>query len=214
MANISGVLCAKRRQKWLVIAIIFLIKLGIVMAVAVGAGRQAMAFSDVEFQDAFQQFSTQPGAEQQTADAFLSLLKKDPANPLLMSYAGAATTKLATTTFFPWKKMSYSEESMAMLDKALQLLVADSGTLHGSTPVLLEVKFVAASTFLAVPGFMNRAARGSKLLAEVLTHPQFDKAGVAFRGAVWMRAALLAVGQQRKEDARRYLHAVIRSGAP
>ena len=38
-------------------------------------------------------------------------------------------------------------------------------------PGVLEVKLVAASTFLAVPSFMQRSARGAKLLAGYRDHP-------------------------------------------
>jgi tetratricopeptide (TPR) repeat protein len=180
------------------------------------ASSQAMAFSEPQFQTAFQQFTqSAKGSEEAAANAFNELLKQDPASPLIMAYAGASTGKLATTTMFPWKKMSYAEDGMAMLEKALQLAAANENAQgHGSTPVILEVKYVAASTFLAVPAFMNRGARGAKLLNEVLEHKQFDKAETGFRGSVLMRAASLANEQKRPEDAKRYLNEVIKQNAP
>jgi len=54
-----------------------------------------------------------------------------------------------------------------------------------------ETRFVAANTFLAVPGFMNRGARGAKLLEEVLTSPLFEKAPAGFQNAVRQREAQL-----------------------
>lgn len=179
------------------------------------AGGPALAFPEAQFQSAFQQFMSAPGSgsEEAAAESFSALLKQEPANPLLMAYTGAATTKLATTTIFPWKKMAYAEEGLAMLDKALQL-AADSKLQRGSTPLALEVRFVAANTFLAVPGFMNRATRGGKLLNEVLEHPQFGQADLSFRGAVWLRAAGLALEQKRGDDARRFLQDLIQHGAP
>ncbi|PXX43285.1 hypothetical protein [Undibacterium pigrum] len=177
---------------------------------------QAMAFSEPQFQTAFQQFTqSAKGNEEAAANAFSELLKQDPTSPLIMAYAGASTGKLAVTTMFPWKKMSYAEDGMAMLEKALQLAAANENAQgHGSTPVILEVKYVAASTFLAVPAFMNRGPRGLKLLNEVLEHKQFDKAEPGFRGSVLMRAASLANEQKRPEDARRYLNEVVKQNAP
>ena len=177
---------------------------------------QAMAFSEPQFQAAFQQF-TAPGSgnEEKAATAFNDLLKQEPGSPLLMAYAGASTGKLATTTIFPWKKMAFAEEGMAMLEKALQLAASnENAQSHGSTPALLEVKFVAANTFLAVPAFMNRGPRGIKLLNEVLEHKQLEKSEPGFRGAVLMRAASLATEQKRSEDAKRYLNEVIQLKAP
>ncbi|MFZ6693946.1 hypothetical protein [Undibacterium sp. SXout20W] len=184
----------------------------------------ASAFSEPAFQSSFKKFTSASGNTdtEQAAQEFQQLLNAEPANPLLMAYAGAATAKLATTTIFPWKKMSYAEDGMAKLDKALQITTnvdnlsnSNSGiAMHGNVPVTLEVKFVAANTFLAVPGFMNRAAQGQKLLNEILQHPQFINTVSSFRGAVWLRAANLALEQKHPELAKTYLNAVIQANAP
>ena len=178
----------------------------------------ASAFSEPDFQTNFKKFTQAQGDTdtEQSAAGFQEMLKAEPTNPLLMAYAGAATTKLATTTMFPWKKMSYSEEGLAMLDKALQLSSGTNGAaaMHGAVPAVLEVKFVAANTFLAVPSFMNRSSQGQTLLNEILQHPQFSSAAIGFRGAVWMRAANLAIDQKHPELAKTYLSAIIQANAP
>ncbi|MFZ6814123.1 hypothetical protein ACO0K3_06615 [Undibacterium sp. Rencai35W] len=190
-------------------------KIALSTLLALSISSNAAAYSEPQFQSAFQHFMAHSGQgdEEKAAEAFNTLLKQEPANPLLMAYAGAATSKLATTTIFPWKKMSYAEEGLAMLDKALQI-AANSTALHDSTPVILEVKFVAANTFLAVPGFMNRSVRGSKLLSDVIDNPQLEKTHAGFRGAVWMRAAALALEQKRPDDAKRFLNNIIQNNAP
>jgi hypothetical protein len=111
--------------------------------------------------------------------------------------------------------MGFAEDGMALLDKSLAMLTPahDAPIQHG-TPGSLEVRFVAANAFLAVPPFMNRAARGSKLLNEVLASPLFEKAPLPFQGNVWMRAAALAAKEQRTDDAQRYLNEVISRNAP
>ena len=211
MANL---LPTSNGKKLIITASLLVLKISLTAAFFSLASGKAMAFSEPEFQAAFQQFSTASGAEERAAESFAALLKKEPANPLLMAYSGAATSRLASVTSLPWKKMSYAEEGMAMLDKALQLVAASEAEMHGTIPVAMEVKFVAANTFLAVPGFMNRGPRGAKLLAEVVEHKQFDQTALGFRGAVWIRAARLALEQKRNEDAKRYLNAVIQNGAP
>jgi len=89
----------------------------------------------------------------------------------------------------------------------------DAVVQHG-TPGSIEVRFVAANAFLGVPPFMNRGARGAKLLNEVLASPLFEKAPLPFQGTVWMRAAALASKEQRTADAQRYLNEVISRNAP
>lgn len=202
-------------KKTVSLAAVLLLKLGFTAALFTSHSVTAMAASEPEFQAALQQLISPTGSKELAAESFSALLKKEPGNPLLMAYAGSATSSLATTTFLPWKKMSYAEEGMALLDKALQLVAASDGSaMHGTTSVVLEVKFTALNTFLAVPGFMNRGARGEKLLSEVLAHAQFEQAALGFRGAVWMRAARLALEQKRSEDAKRFLNAVIHHAAP
>jgi len=202
-----------------VIAAIKVIALVAVAIVAFGTPRSAYAAPEAAFQPAFQQFSIasmgDKSAVEPAADAFEALLKAEPANPVLMAYAGASLTMKATTTMAPWKKMGFAEDGLAQIDKSLAMLTpAHDAVMQHGTPGSLEVRFVAANTFLGVPSFMNRAARGSKLLADVLGSPLFQQAPLPFQGAVWMRAAALATKEQRSGDAARYLNEVISRNAP
>jgi hypothetical protein len=177
------------------------------------------AVPEAQFQPAFEQFilasKGEDGAIEKSADAFSALLKVEPGNPVLMAYAGASISMKATTTLLPWKKMNYAEDGMALLDKALAMLTpAHDAALQHQVPSALEVRFVAASTFLAVPGFMNRGARGSKLLNEVLTSPLLAVAPLGYRGNVWMKAASVAAADKRNDEARKYLNLVIQANAP
>jgi hypothetical protein len=104
---------------------------------------------------------------------------------------------------------------MALLDKALALLTpAHSAPLQHDVPAALEVRFVAASTFLAVPGFMNRGARGAKLLQEVLSSPLLANSPLGFRGDVWLKGADVAAKDKRTDEARKYLNQLIQANAP
>jgi hypothetical protein len=190
----------------------------LVLAV-LAAVSQARAAAEPAFQSAFQQFSQASGGDasaiDKAADAFANLLKAEPANPVLMAYAGASEAMKARNTALPWKKMSYAEDGLALVDKALALLTpAHDAALQRGTPGSLEVRFVAANTFLAMPGFMNRGARGAKLLDEVLASPLFAAAPLPFQGTVWMLAASTATKDKRVEDAQRYLNEVISRNAP
>jgi hypothetical protein len=60
----------------------------------------------------------------------------------------------------------------------------------------------------AVPGFMNRAACGAKLLGDVLVSPLLVSVPLDFRGDVWMVAAKLAVTDKRPDDVRTQLKAI------
>lgn len=188
-------------------------------AAAVLLATATQAAPEAQLQGAFAQFSKAQGGDgaaiERAAQTFEALLRTDPANPVLIAYAGATTAMRATTTILPWKKIGYAEDGMALLDKALNLLTPEhNGVVQNNTPDVLEVRFMAANTFLAVPGFMHRSARGAKLLGEVLSSPLLAQSPLGFRGAVWLRAARLAESEKRADDARRYLKQVIDSHAP
>lgn len=190
----------------------------LVLAV-LAAASQARAAPEAEFQSAFHQFSQASAGDgsaiDKAADGFASLLKAEPGNPVLMAYAGASEAMKARNTVLPWKKMGHAEDGLALVDKALALLTpAHDAALQHGTPGSLEVRFVAANTFLAMPGFMNRGARGTRLLGEVLQSPLFASAPLPFQGTVWMLAASMATKDKRPEDAQRFLNEVIGRNAP
>ena len=194
------------------------LRIAVVTAALFGAGLLHAA-APAQFEPAFQLFSQASGGDEaaidKAADGFEALLKVEPGNPVLMAYFGAATSMKATTTMLPWKKMSFAEDGMAALDKALALLSpTHDAVVQHDTPGSLEVRLVAVNTFLAVPGFMNRGARGAKLLGEVLASPLLVTAPVSFQGSVWMLAARQAVKDKRADEARNYLNQVIKANAP
>jgi hypothetical protein len=170
----------------------------------------SVAFAEFQRANGGDESAIEPAAERLTA-----LATAEPGNPVLLAYSGAATAMRARTTRLPWKKMSYAEDGLAQIDKALALLDAShDAPMFRGTPASLEARFTAAGTFLAMPVMFNRGARGAKLLDEVLTSPLLASAPLPFRGAVWLRAGSVAADDKRPDDARRWLQQVVSSGAP
>lgn len=162
----------------------------------------AHAMPDAQFEPAQAVFlkaaDGDKSAVEGAADAFAALLKAEPTNPVLMVYSGAATSMKATTTFLPWKMLAHAEEGLAQIDKALALLTpAHNAPLQRGTPAVLEVKLVAANTFMAVPGFMNRIERGERLLKEVLTSPLLASAPAEFQASVQKAAKAHPVAEKK-----------------
>jgi len=148
------------------------------------------------------------------AEQFARLSAADPADPVLLAYGGAAIAMRANTTALPWRKLSFADEGLAQVDKALTMLNAGHDTpLHRGIAASLDTRFVAATTFLRMPAMLNRHARGARLLDEVLKSPLFAGAPVGFRAAVWMRAADEATKDKRNDEARQWLNLVAASGA-
>jgi hypothetical protein len=158
------------------------------------------AVPEPAYDAAFQQFQqaaagSNTKAIEAAAEQFGQLAATDPADPVLLAYSGAATAMRATTTMLPWRKMSYAEDGLAQLDKALALLRPEHDTLlHKNVPASLETRLVAANTFLRLPSMFNRRARGVKLLDDVLKNPLLASAPAGFKAAV-------AAAQARAKDA-------------
>jgi len=188
-------------------------------ALSFGLLAAAQAAPDAQFEPAFQLFSQasagDKGAIDGAAEAFARLLQAEPDSPVLMAYSGASTALQAQTTLLPWKKMSLAEDGLARIDKALALLTpAHDAIGQHRTPASLETRFIAANTFLSVPDFMHRGARGGKLLAEVLASPLFAQAPLGFQSAVWMRAGAQAAKENRVPEARQFFEQVVQRNGP
>lgn len=174
---------------------------------------------DDELAAAFERFDqagpANPAAVDEAADRFGRLSAARPADPVLRAYAGATTSMRAVTTMLPWRKMTYAEDGLALVDKALaQLGSAHDQALHRGVPAVLETRFVAANTFLGLPAMFNRAERGRQQLDQVLGSPLLDGAPLRFRAVVWLRAARLAEDDKQPERARQWYERVVASNAP
>jgi hypothetical protein len=183
------------------------------------AAKPACAADVATFEAAFAQFQRAAAGDDAAADTaakqFATLAAADPTDPVLLAYVGAVTALQARAALLPWKKLSYADDGLARIDKALGLLQPVHDTLlHRGTPASLETRFVAANTFLGMPSMFNRQSRGQRLLDEVLQSPLLAKAPLPFRGTVWLRAGVAAAAGNRPSDARRWFEQVVSSGAP
>ena len=176
-----------------------------------GASADEFGAAFAQYQEAMQGKSD---AIAPSATRWRELSDAAPTDPVLRAYAGSATTMLATTTMLPWRKMGHAEDGLALLDKALaQLTPAHDAPSHQGIPASLSTRFVAASTFIALPAMFNRKERGERLLQEVLTSPLLAATHPDFRATVWMTAARHAQKEKRTDEARQWLQKVAEGGS-
>lgn len=125
------------------------------------------------------------GAAADAAEKFSKLLASEPTNPLLLAYLGSAQSLQGRDAWAPWKKMKFVEAGLADIDRALALLKPEHAQAPaGGVSVASEVKLTAASTFLGLPGFFNRADAGAKLANELAAQPGFATMPERYRSAV------------------------------
>lgn len=134
-------------------------------------------------------------------DAFSKLSSESPANPMLRAYQGSVEAMQGREALLPWKKMKYTENGLATLDKALQQLAPEhERELVRGVPVMLETRYVAASTFLALPSMFNRGPAGHQQLQALIANPLLLKAPDGFRKAVVDLAVKTAQSEKLPAD--------------
>lgn len=160
-------------------------------AAAAAANADAAAFDAAGA--AFNKALAGDGSASQAVKAFEGLAAPDsPEAPLYRAYLGAAQALQGREAWLPWNKFRATERGLDTLDKALrQVSPAHDKVLVRGTPVGLEVRLVAASTFVAIPDVVfHRADRGRQLLEDVARSPLYAGAPAEFRARV--EAALAA----------------------
>jgi hypothetical protein len=174
---------------------------------AVGsASAQPASTPESAFIEAAQLMQRVSGGDEKAIDgavaAFEALSQADPANPLFAAYLGSATGSKARAAWMPWTKLKYAEQGLDHVDRALQTLKPehDRQLMRGAS-VGIETRIVAARMFLRVPDeFFHRRAAGRKLIAEVLSHPQFAGSPAPLRAAGHITAAEAARDARPDEE--------------
>lgn len=217
LAGLRPTLHLNRPQRLYRLTLALALKAALVLAL-VPAAPPANATDAAAFAQAavlFERAGHDDGALDANAERWAALAAAAPTDPVLRAYAGAATAMRARGTLLPWRKLSHAEDGLAQIDKALaQLAPAHDAPAHRGVPAALETRFVAASTFLALPKMFNRHDRGTQLLDGVLRHPLFEASPLPFKAAVWLRAGTEAAGASRPDEARRWLKLAAQSATP
>ena len=155
----------------------------------------AASADDPSFPEAAARFQRAVAGDKSAVDgaieAFESLVRTEPKQPVYEAYYGAALTLRARDAWMPWNKVKYSEEGLDRIDHALAALKPehDKLLLRG-VPAALETRLVAANTCLKLPdGIFHRRAQGRRLVDELLKAPMFAGMPEGFRAAVQAAAA-------------------------
>ena len=128
--------------------------------------------------------------------ALQGLARTAERQPLYAAYLGSALTLKGKAAWMPWNKMKYTDQGLDQIDQALAALKPEHDRIVvQDVPISLNVRLVAAATFIAVPdGIFHRRANGKSQLAILRTHPLLATAPAAFR------ADVVALETQLKES--------------
>ncbi len=147
-------------------------KLSLVIYLLLFFSPMSQAELKTEFQQAHQYFLSyinETGSSfDQVWDNFEKLDADYPDHPAVQVYFGSMETLKARNAWMPWNKIKWVEQGLDRIDRALSLLEPEHKQQFLITsPVMLDTQLTAASTFLAVPSFLNRLQDGKDLFADI-----------------------------------------------
>ncbi|WP_444942239.1 hypothetical protein ACJJI3_09350 [Microbulbifer sp. ZKSA004] len=150
-------------------------RLLVIMALNLGVSVSSFAAQDAKMEDLYQKAAAQGGtAIEESYEAFKTLQKDNPSDPIVLFYLGASETLMAKESWLPWRKVSYAENGIARMDKALTIIeeMDNPGRSSQGMPQDLLLKGIAATTFTKVPKFFNSFDRGFELYHELMGDPR------------------------------------------
>jgi len=161
------------------------------------ATSRALQADDRAWTPAFAAFLRAPqdaAARTEATEAFTRLSAAHPEDLSALACLGALTALSAQDTWLPWRKMARAEDGLALLDRALARLPGVAAGLtaapaHQGVPAPLQVRLVAARTFLALPAMFHRQERGQALIEQLAADPALDRAPAPFRAEAWLQVA-------------------------
>ncbi|WNZ57810.1 hypothetical protein QT397_10830 [Microbulbifer sp. MKSA007] len=150
-------------------------RLLVIMALNLGVSVSSLAAQDAKMEDLYQKAAAQGGAAiEESYEAFKTLQKDNPSDPIVLFYLGASETLMAKESWLPWRKVSYAENGIARMDKALTIIeeMDNPGRSSQGMPQDLLLKGIAATTFTKVPKLFNSFDRGFELYHELMGDPR------------------------------------------
>ncbi|ENQ4670456.1 hypothetical protein ACEO74_000959 [Vibrio cholerae] len=144
------------------------------------------------------------------------LVAQEGATALSLVYLGSTRTLMGRDAFLPWKKMRYSEEGLATIEKGLSLLSANTSNSEerrNGLPAQMLAMAVAAATYTAMPDMFNHFERGYDLYLNLLADPQFQAQPFAATAWIYRLAIVAALRAEDEAQARLWLEAMQQADA-
>jgi hypothetical protein len=162
------------------------------------AADPAAAFAEAT--DAFRRANAgEPGAAARAKTLLDRLAAAHPQDPVVLAYAGSATTLVARDESSPIERMKGVDAGLDQLDLAVRLLGPEHDRpLPGRLPARVETLLIAAATFVALPdGVFHRVQDGKAMVAGVVAGPAFGQLPPAIRARFHMLAAQAARAEKQ-----------------
>lgn len=139
--------------------------------------------------------------------------EQDPSDAWTLFHYGAVEALKGDDAFLPWSKMRFTENGLARMDKALNMLDQQNWEQHfRGLPQALYMQASAAATFTSVPDFFKVSEQGLALFSDVIDHAEFNAAPAQATSWVYWRAIKAAKQHDRDAQAEDWYQRLQQSG--
>ncbi|WP_432451836.1 hypothetical protein ACRRS0_12350 [Agarivorans sp. QJM3NY_29] len=136
-----------------------------------------------------------------------------PGDAWALFYLGATETLKGDDAWLPWRKLNFTADGLARMDKALNMIGPNHWQQqYRSLPQALYMQAMAAITYSSVPQFFNYQERGFELFRQVLADPQLLNAPVQASTWIYSFAIETALKQDQQPLAQAWLKQLRASG--
>jgi len=124
-----------------------------------------------------------------------------PDNPLFLAYKGACKTLMGRDAWMPWNKTGYTEDGLDQISHALRMLKPkhDQQMMLG-TPISVETRLIAVSTFSEVPDIFNHFEKAKVVLKQLLQSPALKASPPELQAKVNQLAAKIAHKENQRHQ--------------
>jgi len=134
------------------------------------------------------------------------LVKQYPDNPLFLAYLGADETLQARDNWVPWTRIKFLDSGLDHVDKALAMITPEHDEqTERTSPISMETRLVALTTFIRVPSFSNRLQDAKDLFAESIEQDIFFKSPPEVRQRIYLQGAEIAKAEDDTANEIKYL---------
>ncbi|MDO6687949.1 MULTISPECIES: hypothetical protein [unclassified Agarivorans] len=131
--------------------------------------------------------------------------QQQPTDPWTLFYLGGTETFKGDDAWLPWTKMSYTEDGLARIDKALNMITEQQWQQqYRYLPQAIYMQATAAVTFTKVPDFFNYQQQGMSLFKQVLNDSRFLQSPAQATSWVFSYAIEAALDAEQPELAEQW----------
>lgn len=154
-------------------------RLALTTALLLSLNASAADYQSESYQQAYADFQAvsdeTSGSAKKLTERWEDIVDQNPSDPVALVMLGSSQTLRGRDALMPWNKMKHTEAGLENMAQAIRLLTPEHQRQQfQGLPVDIQVKTMAAITFIQVPDFFGRHEDGYYLFLDVLSSDLFN----------------------------------------